>query len=186
MIKIIPKLYFIENGCEKSPVVFKVAYYEKKESLQLAAAHQDKPNGWPSTYNPDRIARIGSDCGSHRTLDRIGSDWHFRFSCITRLKIHHQLENQCKELFSTELHWEIFCCITSYDHNSKKRFGHVTSPESKMVERDVIISQRRRLRKLWEWARCNSADLLSICEWPLQMSLSIIFIIKKSSHTYLL
>ena len=38
-----------------------------------------------------------------------------RFSCITRLKIHHQLENHRTELFSTELHWEIFCCITSYD-----------------------------------------------------------------------
>ena len=133
--------------------------WNKKESLQLAAAHQDKPNGWPSTYNPDRIARIGSDCESHWTLDRIGSDWHFRFSCITRLEIHHQLENQCKELFSTELHWEIFCCITN--------------PESKMVERDVSISQRRRLRKSWEWARYNSNDLLSICEWPLQMSLTL-------------
>ena len=46
-----------------------------------------------------------------------------RFSCITRLRIHHQLENHRKELFSTELHWEIFCCITSYDYNSKKRIG---------------------------------------------------------------
>ena len=35
-----------------------------------------------------------------------------RLSCITRLNIHHQLENHPKELFSTELHWEIFCCIT--------------------------------------------------------------------------
>ena len=43
-----------------------------------------------------------------------------RFSCITRLKIHHQLENHRKELFSTELHWEIFCCITSYDYNFQK------------------------------------------------------------------
>ena len=33
-----------------------------------------------------------------------------RFSCITRLNIHRQLENHHKELFSTELHWEIFCC----------------------------------------------------------------------------
>ena len=74
-----------------------------------------------------------------RMLQLIGSEWHFRFSCITRLKIHHQLENQCKELFSTELHWEIFCCITSYDHNSKKRLGHVTSLESKMAERDVSM-----------------------------------------------
>ena len=40
-------------------------------------------------------------------------------------EIHHQLENPCKELFSTELHWEIFCCITSYDYNSKKRLGHL-------------------------------------------------------------
>ena len=67
-------------------------------------------------------------------------------SCTTRLKIHHQLENHRKELFSTELHWEIFCCITSYDYNSKRRLGHVTSPELKMAERDVSISQRRRLR----------------------------------------
>ena len=159
MIKIIPKIlqnkrikiksYFIENGCEKSPVVFKVAYYETKKNpcnwlllkTNQMAGHQ---------HNPDRIAWIGSDCGSDRTLDRIGSDWHFRFSCITRLEIHHQLENQCKELFSTELHWEIFCCITSCNHNSKTGFGHVTSPESKMVERDVSISQRRRLRKSWE------------------------------------
>ena len=63
-----------------------------------------------------------------------------RFSCITRLKIHHQLENHRKELFSTELHWEIFCCITSYDYNSKERLGHVTSPESKMAKRDASIS----------------------------------------------
>ena len=69
-----------------------------------------------------------------------------RLSCITRLKIHHQLENHRKELFSTELPWEIFCCITSYDYNSKRRLGHETSPELKMAERDVSISQRRRLR----------------------------------------
>ena len=62
------------------------------------------------------------------------------FSSITRLKIHHQLENHRKELFSTELCWEIFCCINSYDFNSKTRLGHVTSPESKMAERDVSIS----------------------------------------------
>ena len=41
-------------------------------------------------------------------------------TCISRLKIHHQLENHRKELFSTELHWEIFCCITSYDHNFQR------------------------------------------------------------------
>ena len=41
-------------------------------------------------------------------------------------EIHHQLENPCKELFSTELHLEIFCCITSYDYNSKERLGHLT------------------------------------------------------------
>ena len=44
-----------------------------------------------------------------------------RFSCITRLKIHHQLENHRKELFSTELQWEIFCCITSYHYNFQKQ-----------------------------------------------------------------
>ena len=42
-------------------------------------------------------------------------------SCITRLKIHHQLENHRKELFSTELHREIFCCITSYHYNFQKQ-----------------------------------------------------------------
>ena len=35
------------------------------------------------------------------------------FSCITSLKIHHQLENHRKELFSSKLHGEIFCCINS-------------------------------------------------------------------------
>ena len=82
--------------------------------------------------------------------DTCGSDFFFRaacvtnkknrFPCITRLKIHHQLENHRKELSSTELHWEIFCCITSYDYNSKTSLGHETSPESKMAERDVSIS----------------------------------------------
>ena len=62
------------------------------------------------------------------------------FSCITSLKIHHQLENHRKELFSTELRWEIFCSISSYDCNSKKSLGYMTSPELKMAERDVSIS----------------------------------------------
>ena len=31
------------------------------------------------------------------------------FLYITRIKIHHQLVDPRKELFSTELHWEIFC-----------------------------------------------------------------------------
>ena len=69
-----------------------------------------------------------------------------RLSCITRLKIHHQLENHRKELFSTELHWEIFCGITSYDYNSR-RLGHVTSPELKMAERDVSISPEETIKK---------------------------------------
>ena len=100
----------------------------------------------------------------------IGLDWTgiFRFSCITiRLKIHHQLENHHKELFSTELYWEIFCCITSNEYNSKKRLGHATSPELKMADRDVSISHRRWLRKSWEWARYHSNDLWSISKWPL-------------------
>ena len=63
-----------------------------------------------------------------------------RFSCVTRIKIHYQLENHRKDLFSTELHYTIFCCTTSYDYNSKTRLGHVTSLESKMAERDVSIS----------------------------------------------
>ena len=62
-----------------------------------------------------------------------------RFSCITRLKIHHQLESHRTELFSTKLHWEIFCCISSYDYNSKQRLSHVTAPESKMADRDVTM-----------------------------------------------
>ena len=83
--------------------------------------------------------------------DTGGSDFFFRaacvtnkeknrFSCISRLKIPYQLENHRKELFSTELLWKIFHCITSYDYNSKTRLGYVTSTESKMVERDVSIS----------------------------------------------
>ena len=36
------------------------------------------------------------------------------FSCITSLQIHHQLENHRKELFSSKLHGEIFCCINSW------------------------------------------------------------------------
>ena len=50
-----------------------------------------------------------------------------RFSCITRLKIDHQLENHRKNYFQTEPHWEIFCCTTSYHYNSKRGLGHVTS-----------------------------------------------------------
>ena len=40
-----------------------------------------------------------------------------RLSCTTtRLKLHHKLQKHRKELFSTELHWEIFSCITSFDY----------------------------------------------------------------------
>ena len=53
---------------------------------------------------------------------------------------YHQLENHRKEFFSIKLLSEIFCYPTSYDYNSKKRLGHVRSPESKMAERDVSIS----------------------------------------------
>ena len=31
------------------------------------------------------------------------------FLYITRIKIHHQLVDPSKELFSTEVHWKIFC-----------------------------------------------------------------------------
>ena len=62
------------------------------------------------------------------------------FSCITSLKIHHQLENHRKELFSSKLHWEIFCCINSCDYNSTTRLGHVTPPESKMAEKGSNVS----------------------------------------------
>ena len=39
-----------------------------------------------------------------------------RSSCTTRLKFHHKLEKNRNELFSTELHSEIFSCITSFDY----------------------------------------------------------------------
>ena len=63
-----------------------------------------------------------------------------RFSSITRLNIHHQLENHRKVLFSTELLWQIICCIALHDYNSEIGLGYETSPESKMAERDVSIS----------------------------------------------
>ena len=78
-----------------------------------------------------------------------GSDFFFRATCvfnikkilfIISLKIHHQLENHRKELFSPELHWEIFCCITSCHFISKTRLDHATSPESKLAERGAAIS----------------------------------------------
>ena len=125
-------------------------------------------------------------------------------TCISRLKIHHQLENQCKELFSTELHWEIFCCITSYDYNFQREAWSCDIAQIKdSGERCKYLSlhhwfrvsfhhfsllnwscfltepklnasfQRRHLRKSREWARCESDDLLSISEWPLQMSLTL-------------
>ena len=49
-----------------------------------------------------------------------------RFSCFHQAKIHHELENHCKELFATELNSEIFCCITSYDNNCNPKRGLVT------------------------------------------------------------
>ena len=45
---------------------------------------------------------------------------------FTRPKIHHELENHRKELFATELHSKIFCCITSYDNNCNPKRGLVT------------------------------------------------------------
>ena len=66
-----------------------------------------------------------------------------RFSCITRLKIQNQLENHHKELFSSTL----LCLGNFLLHNftrlqfqNKLRLGYVTSPESKMAERDVSKS----------------------------------------------
>ena len=67
MIKIIPKIYFIENGCEKSPVVFKVAYYETKKN----------PSNWLLLTKTNQMAghqhitQIGL-LGSDRTADLIG------------------------------------------------------------------------------------------------------------------
>ena len=57
----------------------------------------------------------------------LDSNFFFRAACITRLRIDNQLENHRKELFPTELQWEIFCCITS--------------PESNIAERNVGISR---------------------------------------------
>ena len=68
---------------------------------------------------------------------------------------------------STELHWEIFCCITSYNYNSNKMLGHVTSPESKMAERDVSISHYTDFVFLFIstlFCDSDSDDLLSISE----------------------
>ena len=42
-------------------------------------------------------------------------------------EIHHQLENPCKELFSTELHWEIFCCIRKKSRTGYKSKHVLTS-----------------------------------------------------------
>ena len=93
-----------------------------------------------SVSGSDQISdRIGSDSGSDRNRlvsaellflrkscfnnDTGRSDSFFRaacvsnkkncFSCITSLKIHHQPESHRKELFSSKLHGEIFCCINS-------------------------------------------------------------------------
>ena len=67
MIKIITKIYFIENGCEKSPVVFKVAYYETKKNpcnwLLLI-----KTNQMAGHQHITQIGLLGSD----RTADLIG------------------------------------------------------------------------------------------------------------------
>ena len=106
------------------------------------------------------------------------------FSCIISIKIHYQLKNHYKKLFSAGLYWEIFFCITSCDH--KTRLGYVTSPKWKMAERGANVShwfcffssllstllvffltepkwkasfQRRWLRKSWQWARYDSDDL---------------------------
>ena len=76
---------------------------------------------------------------------------------------------------------------------SKNKLGHVTLPESKMVERDVSISHCTDfvflsiytlfwIGLVFHWAciecfmfraRYDSDDLLSISEWPLQMSLTL-------------
>jgi len=83
------------------------------------------------------VNKTWTNSGSDRALVRIGlrirwdsgSDWTGIFAsgaellfcwnnndtggaCITRLRIYHQLENHRKELFSAELQWEIFFCIT--------------------------------------------------------------------------
>ena len=117
-----------------------------------------------------------------------------RFSCITRLNIHHQLENHRKEVFSTKLHWKIFCCITAYDYSFQKeswscdiariedgreRCQYLSLHEFcvsfhlysllKLVLFFIkpklnFFFQRRRLRKSCELAKCNSDDLLSISE----------------------
>ena len=69
-----------------------------------------------SKFSQHKSNQFNSDFSSEPPVSLTKKKNHF--SCITRLKIHHQLENHCKELFSTELHWEIFCCITSYNYNN--------------------------------------------------------------------
>ena len=127
------------------------------------------------------LTKPGSDSGLDSGSDRIGlvfsliilrksffnndtggSDFFFRaacvsnkkscFSCITRVNIHLQLENHRKELFSPELHWEIFCCITSCDYNFKTRLSHVTSPESRWQREHP---RPHSLRFFWSRGRRN-------------------------------
>ena len=59
-----------------------------------------------------QVARNKKSEFSQHEPNGFDSDFFFRAACITRLRIYHQLENHRKELFSTELQWEIFCCIT--------------------------------------------------------------------------
>ena len=82
-----------------------------------------------------QLARNNKSEFSQHKSNRFDSDFLFRaacvtnkknrFSCIARLKIHYQLENRRKQLFSTELvlHWEIFCCTTSYDYIARIEDG---------------------------------------------------------------
>ena len=109
-----------------------------------------------------QVARNKKAEFSQHESNRFDSDFFFRAACVTNTKkiVYHvspglkftiSLKIIAKNYFQlTKLHWKIFCCITSYDCNSKKRFGHVTSPELKMADRDVRISH------------CNEFVFLSI------------------------
>ena len=94
------------------------------------------------------------------------------FSCITSLKIHHQLENHHKELFSSKLHWEIFCCINSCDYNSTTRLGHVTPPKSKTAEKGSNWFKRKEKGGGGERFNFVSFHLYSLPHWS-SFSLSL-------------
>lgn len=103
---------------------------------------------------PDRIGfRIGSDFGSDRTgifafgaellfwkkavltMKQVDQTFFFRATCVSNnknrfsfipvLKFTSSLKIIAEKLFSPALHWEMFCCITTCEYNSKTRINMV-------------------------------------------------------------